>query len=139
MQQTLTAIKAQTVTIHGTTELVFAIKTHAKLILDYQRQRKDLEKHVRELAATVPQYHQLMTVPGIGPKIAPVILMCVDDLSTFKTVAQLASYAGISPQTKQSGSSIYSSGPNRGGNKKLKNALWQSAFTSISNHERSRE
>lgn len=139
LEAMIKAIKAQTITIHGTTELVFAIKTHAKLILDYQRQRKDLEKHVRELAATVPQYHQLITVPGIGPKIAAVILMCVGDLSNFKTAAQLASYAGISPQTKQSGSSINSSGPNRGGNKKLKNALWQSAFASISNHERSRE
>lgn len=66
------------------------------------------------------------------------ILMRVGDLSAFDTPAHLASYAGICPQQRLSGVSINNSGPNRGGNKTLKKALWHCAFASIKNHERSR-
>lgn len=66
------------------------------------------------------------------------ILMRVGDLSAFDTPAHLASYAGICPQQRLLGVSINNSGPNRGGNKTLKNALWHCAFASIKNHERSR-
>ncbi|MFR9855690.1 transposase, partial [Corynebacterium striatum] len=47
--------------------------------------------------------------------------------------------AGLSPRTNQSGTSIMSNSLNRAGNKKLKNALWQSSFASIRFHERSRQ
>ncbi|MFR9847808.1 transposase, partial [Corynebacterium striatum] len=42
--------------------------------------------------------------------------------------------AGLSPRTNQSGTSIMSNSLNRAGNKKLKNALWQSSFASIRFH-----
>ena len=78
-------------------------------------------------------------MPGIGPRSAAQILMTVDGMSDFPDAAHLASYAGLSPQTDQSGTSIMSNTPNRTGNKKLKNALWQSSFASIRFHERSRQ
>ena len=46
--------------------------------------------------------------------------MTVDGMSDFPDAAHLASYAGLSPQTDQSGTSIMSNTPNRTGNKKLK-------------------
>ena len=78
-------------------------------------------------------------MPGIGPRSAAQILMTVGDMSDFSDAAHLASYAGLSPRTNQSGTSIMSNSPNRAGNKKLKNALWQSSFASIRFHERSRQ
>ncbi|MCQ9344329.1 IS110 family transposase, partial [Corynebacterium sp. 76QC2CO] len=42
-------------------------------------------------------------------------------MSDFPDAAHLASYAGLSPRTNQSGTSIMSNSPNRAGNKKLKN------------------
>lgn len=65
--------------------------------------------------------------------------MTVGDMSDFPDAAHLASYAGWSPRTNQSGTSIMSHSPNRAGNKKLKNALWQSSFASIRFHEYSRQ
>ncbi|WP_369333151.1 transposase [Corynebacterium diphtheriae] len=53
-------------------------------------------------------------------------LMTVGDMSNFPSAAHVASYAGLSPRTNQSGTSIMSNSLNRAGNKKLKNALWQS-------------
>lgn len=78
-------------------------------------------------------------MPGIGPKSAAQILMTVGDMSDFPTAGHLASYAGLSPRTNQSGTSIMSNALNRAGNKKLKNALWQSSCASIRFHERSRQ
>ncbi|ERA53933.1 transposase-like protein [Corynebacterium diphtheriae str. Aberdeen] len=52
--------------------------------------------------------------------------MTVGDMSNFPSAAHVASYAGLSPRTNQSGTSIMSNSLNRAGNKKLKNALWQS-------------
>ena len=48
--------------------------------------------------------------------------MTVGDMSDFPTAGHLASYAGLSPKTNQSGTSIMSNSLNRAGNKKLKNA-----------------
>ncbi len=49
----------------------------------------------------------------------------------FKTAAHLASYAGIAPVTRQSGSSARSETASRRGNKILKRALFLSAFTAL--------
>ena len=76
---------------------------------------------------------------GIGPKAAAQIPMTTGEMSDFPTAGHLASYAGLSPRTNQSGTSIMSNSLNRAGNKKLKNALWQSSFASIRFHERSRQ
>lgn len=78
-------------------------------------------------------------MPGIGPKTAAQILMTVGDMSDFPTPGHLTPYAGLSPRTHQSGTSIMSNSLNRAGNKKLKNAPWQSSFASIRFHERSRQ
>ena len=50
------------------------------------------------------------------------------DITRFKSAAHLAAYAGIAPVTRRSGTSIRGEHPARGGNKRLKNALWQTAF-----------
>ncbi|MFR5300429.1 transposase [Bifidobacterium scardovii] len=52
----------------------------------------------------------------------------------FKSAAHLAAYAGIAPVTSQSGTSVKGERPARGGNKRLKNALRQSAFVAGVKH-----
>ena len=101
--------------------------------------RKDIEAEVTELIEEIPHTQLLLSMPGIGPRSAAQILMTVGDMSDFPTAGHLASYAGLSPRTNQSGTSIMSNSLNRAGNKKLKNALWQSSFASIRFHERSRQ
>lgn len=49
----------------------------------------------------------------------------------FKTPGHLASYAGIAPTTRRSGTSIRGEFANRGGNKRLKSTLFNSAFASL--------
>ena len=54
--------------------------------------------------------------PGQGPPV---------------TGAQLASYAGLAPVTRRSGSSIRGEHVSHGGNKRLKRAMFLSAFASL--------
>ena len=123
----------------ATEQLALGVGLHARYMLLLEDDRKAVLARVEALCAELPHTKILLSVPGVGIRTAARILMCVGDLSAFETPAQLASYAGICPQQRLSGVSINSSGPNRGGNKALKNALWYCAFASIKNHERSRQ
>lgn len=79
-----------------------------------------LPAQVLELIQDIPQTEILLSMPGIGPRSAAQILMTVGDMSDFPDAAHLASYAGLSPRTNQSTTSIISNSPNRAGNKKIK-------------------
>lgn len=67
-------------------------------------------------------YRCLLTVPGIGPKTAAALVTAVD-ISLFRSHDELASYCGVAPANRQSGTSLNSTSPGRGGNKALKNLL----------------
>ena len=74
----------------------------------------------------------LTSMPGVGVRTAARILVEVGDASSFPTAGHLAAYAGLAPVTRRSGSSIKGEHPARGGNKRLKNALFLSAFAALS-------
>ena len=77
-----------------------------------------------------PLYQVLTSMPGIGVRTAAVFL--AETLGkTFDTGAQLASYAGLAPVTRRSGSSIRGEHVSHGGNKRLKRAMFLSAFASL--------
>lgn len=135
----LAAITTQTVAIAGAEFAELGVAMSAKDALAKLEHRKEVEDQVLTLIQDIPQTEILLSMPGIGARSAAQILMSVGDMSDFPDAAHLASYAGLSPRTNQSGTSIMSSSPNRAGNKKLKNALWQSSFASIRFHERSRQ
>lgn len=63
------------------------------------------------------------------------ILAEVGDARAFPTAAHLASYAGLTPTTRHSGTSIRGEGPPRGGNKMLRRALFLASFASLSSPE----
>ena len=67
-------------------------------------------------------YRCLLTVPGIGPKTAAALVAGVD-ISLFPSCDKFASYCGVAPADSRSGTSVRSAGPQRGGNKALKNLL----------------
>jgi transposase len=79
-----------------------------------------------------------MSMPGVGIKTAANILLAVGDCSDFPDAAHLAAYAGIAPVTRRSGTSIRGEFPARSGNKRLKNALFRSAWVASNCHEASR-
>jgi transposase len=127
-----TALAAQTVTVPGTAAAAKVIPGLASQILQLRDQRIQIARDVDKVLDHHPLASVLTSMPGLGVKIAARILAQTGgNMNAFPTAAHLAAYAGLSPVTKRSGSSIRGEHVNRGGNKRLKNALFMSAFTSL--------
>ena len=70
-------------------------------------------------------------MPAIGVPAAAVLAGRDPGQGPPDTGAQLASYAGLAPVTRRSGSSIRGEHVSHGGNKRLKRAMFLSAFASL--------
>ena len=71
------------------------------------------------------------TCPGSGGPAAAVLAGPDPGQGPLGTGAQLASYAGLAPVTRRSGSSIRGEHVSHRGNKRLKRAMFLSAFASL--------
>lgn len=87
-----------------------------------------MEAQINTLLEAHPLSPVLTSMPGVGVRTAAVLLITVGDGTNFPTAAHLASYAGLAPTTKQSGTSIHGEHAPRGGNRQLKRAMFLSAF-----------
>lgn len=76
-------------------------------------------------------------VEAILPKQATALAGLLDQRTqiAFRSAGHLAAYVGLAPVTRGSGSSIKCEHPARGGNKRLKNALFPSAFAALHDPE----
>ena len=90
----------------------------------------DIAAQVEALVEAHPLYPVLTSMPGVGVRTAAVFLAGTLG-KTFTTGAHLASYAGLAPVTRRSGSSIRGEHVSHGGNKRLKQAMFLSAFASL--------
>jgi len=127
-----TGLAAQTVVVPGTTAAAKVLPGLATQILALRDQRKGVARDVEKVLDAHPLAGILTSMPGVGVKIAARLLAETGgDISAFPTAAHLAAYAGLAPVTKRSGTSIRGEHVNRGGNKRLKNALFMAAFTSL--------
>ncbi|MEV7790348.1 IS110 family transposase [Streptomyces sp. NPDC088106] len=126
-----TALDEQTVTVPGTGTLDVIVPSLAKSLAAVHEQRRALETRIEALLEAHPLSSVLTSMPGIGVRTAAVLLATVGDASSFPTAAHLASYAGLAPATRQSGTSIHGEHAPRGGNRQLKRAMFLSAFAAL--------
>jgi transposase len=126
-----TALDEQTVVVPGTGTLDVIVPSLAKSLAAVHEQRRALEAQIEALLEAHPLSKVLTSMPGIGVRTAAVLLATVGDGSTFPSAAHLASYAGLAPATRQSGSSIHGEHAPRGGNRQLKRAMFLSAFAAL--------
>lgn len=85
----------------------------------------ELQAATAEISALLERdetYRCLLTVPGIGPKTASELAISVN-IDDFPNHDRLASYCGLAPRNRQSGTSVSSVSASRQGNKRLKNLL----------------
>lgn len=94
-------------------------------------QRDAVAAQVDHLLEDHPLSRVLTSIPGIAARTAARILVEIGDARGFRNAAHLASYAGLAPATRRSGTSIRSETPSKRGNKQLKRALYLSAFASL--------
>jgi transposase len=127
----LAALGEQTVTVPGTTAADTVLPRLADSLKTVLQQRKQVAEQVEGILDAHPLAGVLTSMPGIGVRTAARILLEIGDASGFKSSAHLAAYAGIAPVTRSSGSSIKGEYPARTGNRKLKRALFLSAFAAL--------
>lgn len=126
------ALEEQTVVVPGTATAEHVLSQLADQLTGLLAQRVEAERQVEEILDAHPLAQVLTSMPGIGVRTGARILLEVGDSSAFPTPGHLAAYAGLTPVTRRSGTSIRGEHPNRGGNKKLKNAMFQAAFAALS-------
>lgn len=125
------ALEAQSVVVPGSAAAETVLPKLADSLKETLQQRKAIGADVERILDAHPLSGVLISMPGVGIRTAARILLEVGDGSAFKSAGHLAAYAGIAPVTHRSGSSIHGEHPARSGNRKLKRALFLSAFAAL--------
>jgi len=102
----------------------------ARQLIALHAQRSDVVGHLEKLVEAHPLFPVLTSMPGVAVRTAAIVIARIPG-KTLPIAAALASYAGLAPTTRQPGISIKSERVSRAGNKRLKRALFLSAFASI--------
>src|SRR5215468_6742941 len=87
-------------------------------VLDTQIRRLDLE--LQSHWGDDPCVQRLLTIPGIGPFIAIVLVLELGDIHRFPTAKHLASYIGLTPRVRASADRVRSGHITREGNRLLR-------------------
>jgi transposase len=92
-------------------------------VLTQELEQVDAALHER--AESSPEVQRLMSIPAVGERVALMIHAWVGDVTRFKSARQLASYAGLVPTVRQSGSTQTLGGITRMGSPELRSMLVQ--------------
>ena len=102
------------------------------LIQQYEvlkRQRERVESRIEHCIETIDPW--MISVPGIGPLTAGVILGELGDLSRFNSTDQLTAYSGLDPSVMESGRSRRTGHISKRGSPILRETLYNAAFAAI--------
>lgn len=111
----------------------------SKLVVrSLKRSLKQVQKEMKiledKLLVLVKETHQdlltrLQTIPGIGSKTGIMLVVLTGGFDRFTSASELCSYAGLTPLTRQSGSSVNGRARiSKIGNQKLRNLLFMCSF-----------
>lgn len=129
-EQVVDALSRQTVVVTGAAAATEVVPRLAAQLLLLRDQRRQIEAQVERLVEAHPLSPVLTSMPGVGVRTATRILTEVVG-KDFPTSGHLAAYAGLAPVTRRSGKTIRGEHAPRGGNRRLKRALFLSAFAAL--------
>jgi transposase len=109
------------------------IKRHIRFL---EEQLKDINDEIASLCTQSEELNSdtqlLVTIPGVGLATAAKFLAEVPPLHLFHSAAQLVAYAGLSPEHRQSGSSVYRRGKlSKKGNQHLRTAVYMPTLAAM--------
>jgi transposase len=108
------------------------VRSHFRLIAGLRPLIRALDHHIAQVAVTIPQARLLTTIAGIGPQRALVICAEALPIARFRTPGHLASYAGLVPTSKQSGTPAVRHGTiPAGANRWLRGALVRAVVSHV--------
>ena len=109
----------------------------SNLILDLDDKIMHHQNLLIDLAQTRPDFHKIVSIFGISPYMAALLVAELKDLSSYRTVKQLTAACGLDPTIIQSGKSIdYHGHISKRGNKHARKALFNAVSTIIRSSSR---
>jgi transposase len=133
-QEIEAALARQTVILPGTDMLELVLPHLADQLQLVRQVRGEVARRLPALLDQHPQSAVICSLPGFGPTLTARTLIELAG-KEFASAAHLASYAGLAPVTRQSGTSIRHQARRKGGNRALRNAWYQAAYASLQ-HDR---
>lgn len=86
---------------------------------------KELEKEIKAFVQTMKGYENIISIKGIGPLSAAVMLTHIAQIEDFKDSGKLAAYFGITPRVSQSNATCTTGRITKRGNKIARTTLVQ--------------
>ena len=105
--------------------------------LELSRSRDTIASRAASVLADSIDGRRLMTIPGIGPAIALMILAEAGDLRRFAHYRQFLTFCGMNLSTQQSGRFRGVSRLSKYGNARLRTAFWMAAQSAVRMRENS--
>lgn len=101
------------------------LRSMVDLVLAFIKQLNELEKQMAQLSTGLPEVELVKSIPGIGEKLAAVIVAEIGDVRQFKEAKQLVAFAGLDPGIFSSGKfTATSTRITKRGSKRLRRALY---------------
>jgi transposase len=105
--------------------------THKNTWDHLEQQRQEFDALVHQELSQWPEAELLLEIPGFGPIVTMGILSAIDDVKRFKRPNQLASYAGLIPSSRDSGSVQRRGGITHQGRNLMRNFAVQAAWSAM--------
>lgn len=110
----------------------FEIKQLINQIVFLESQIDAVSKEIKELYNKLDSH--LLSVPGIGDNLAPIILTEIGDINNFDKPSKLIAFAGTDPSENQSGNKLSSNDKtSKRGSPYLRHAIYTASLVAISN------
>jgi len=116
---------------------VVTFRMRLQAFLDLSTQRAALEAQADTLLGDNADYHQLQTIPGIGPVFALTILAEAGDLRRFAHHRQFLKFCGLDLAKSQSGQQRGLERLSKRGNNRLRAAFWFAGRIAVRSTEHS--
>jgi len=91
----------------------------------------EVEARLDRLAETDPRVARLRTIPGVGPRLAEMLVALIDDPHRFRRGNQIGSYLGLVPRQFQSGSMDRRGRITRHGNRLARSLLVEASWVAL--------
>ena len=104
------------------------LKQQLDMLKNVQLRTKEDEKALESMMSTIEAQKHVLSIPGMGPILAAVVVNEIDDISRFNSAQKLCGYIGLCPSTSSSGGKASSASATKG-----KRRVTKQTFPSRSN------
>ena len=107
------------------------LEIYREQIFGLNRDLKSIEDEITAIASGIEGYEGLLSITGIGPLSAAILLAEIGDIGDFETADKLAAYFGIVPRIRHSNEMKIYGRITKRGNKIARTALIQCTWITI--------